>query len=62
MASPAPATQTITRDQLGAGGAAELALDVRAVRLHRAHAEEELRADLGVRVPERDQAQDVELT
>src|SRR5688500_1255271 len=38
--------------ELGAAGAAALALDVRAVRLHRAHADEELRGDLGVRLAE----------
>ena len=47
--------------EFGPGRAAQLVLDVRAVGLDRAHAEEELLADLGVRVAERDQAQDVEL-
>ena len=47
--------------QLRARRPARLALDVRAVRLDRAHAEVELLADLGVRVAERDQAQDLEL-
>ena len=49
-------------DQLRLPFDAELALDVQAVRLDGAHAEVELRGDLGVGVAERDQAQDVELT
>ena len=48
--------------ELGAGGAAQLLLDVRAVGLHRAHREVELLGDLGVRVPERDEPQDLGLT
>ena len=47
--------------ELGAGGAAQLLLDVRAVGLDRARGEEELLADLDVGVAERDQPQDVDL-
>src|SRR4051794_4200524 len=47
--------------QLGARGQPQLLLDVRAVRLDGAHGEVQLLADLGVRVSERDQAQDVDL-
>ena len=47
--------------QLRPGRAAGLLLDVRAVRLDRAHAEVELSGDLGVGVAEGDQAQDLEL-
>src|SRR5688572_13683354 len=47
--------------EVGAGREAELALDVRAVCLDRPHAEEELLADLGIGVPEGDQAQDLDL-
>jgi signal transduction histidine kinase len=47
--------------ELGAAGAAQLVLDVRPVRLHRAHAEVELLGDLGVRVAQRDEPQDGDL-
>ena len=43
------------------GWSAELLLDVCAVRLDRAHREEELLRDLGVRVAQRDQPQDLDL-
>jgi hypothetical protein len=39
----------------------ELALDVRAVRLDRAHAQEQLLADLGVGVPQGEKSQNVDL-
>ena len=48
-------------DELGPGAAAELLLDVRAVGLHRAHAQVELPGDLRVGVAERDQPQDLQL-
>ena len=47
--------------ELGAAGAAQLLLDVGAVGLDRAHREEQLLADLGVGVAERDQPQDLDL-
>src|SRR3954453_3527119 len=47
--------------ELGARGAVDLLLDVRAVRLDRARGEEQLFGDLGVGVPESDQAQDLDL-
>ena len=47
--------------ELGAGGAAQLLLDVRAVGLDGPHAEEQLLGDLRVRVAERDEPQDVDL-
>jgi len=45
--------------ELGSPAAAQLALDVRQVRLDRPDGKREPLSDLGVRVPERDQAQDV---
>jgi hypothetical protein len=48
-------------DELGPSAATGLVLDVRTVRFDRADAEEELLADLGVRMPERDQPQDLQL-
>src|SRR5204863_9332217 len=50
------ALQRVT-DELGPGGQAELLLHARAVRLDRAHRQEQLACDLGVGVAERDQAQ-----
>ena len=47
--------------EVRARGEPELLLDVRAVRLDRAHREEELPGDLRVRVAERDQAQHLDL-
>ena len=47
--------------ELGAAGAPDLLLDVRAVRLDRAHAQVELPGDLGVGVAERDLPQDLDL-
>src|SRR3954454_8642896 len=47
--------------QLGARRAADLLLDVRAVRLDRAHAQVEPARDLRVRVAERDQPQNLDL-
>jgi hypothetical protein len=49
-------------DQLGSAGSADLLLDVRAVGLDRTHAQIQLTGDLAVRVAERDQAQDLDLT
>src|SRR4051812_41664448 len=48
-------------DELRAGAAAQLLLDVRAVRLDGAGGQEELLRDLAVGVAERDQAQHLEL-
>src|SRR4051794_6349497 len=48
-------------DEFGAGGAAELLLDVGAVGLDGAGGEEQLAGDLGVGGAEGDQAQDFEL-
>ncbi len=55
-----PAFERIA-DQLRALRDAQLLLDVRAVGLDRADADHQLLRDLGVRVAERDQAQDLEL-
>ena len=46
-------------DELGAARQPELLHDVRAVRLGRAHRDVELLRDLLVRVPEREEAQDL---
>ena len=46
--------------ELGSGVAARLLLDVRAVRLDGPHAEEQLIADLGIRVSERDELEHLE--
>src|SRR4051794_3615080 len=48
-------------NELGARRSPKLLLDVRAVRLDRAGGEEQSLCDLGVGVPEGDQAQDLEL-
>ena len=48
-------------DELGARGAAQLLLDVRAVGLDRARGEEQLLGDLGVGVAEGDQPQHLDL-
>ena len=48
-------------DELGARREPQLLLDVRAVRLDRAHRQVQLFGDLGVGVPERDQPQHVDL-
>ncbi len=50
------------RYELGTRGETELLVDVRAVRLDRAHGEVELRGDLGVGMPERDQPEYLKLT
>src|SRR5271170_4531926 len=55
-----PALQRVA-DEVGAGGERELLLDVRAVRLDRAHGQVQLLRDLRVGVPKGDQAQHVEL-
>src|SRR3954454_736687 len=47
--------------ELGAGGQPDLLLDVRAVRLDRAHAQVQLPGDLRVRVAEGDQPEDLDL-
>ena len=57
---PAAAVERVA-DQFGAGVEVKFALDVRAMRLDRACAQEELLGDLGVGVAERDQPQDVAL-
>src|SRR5215208_2509831 len=46
--------------ELGAAGQPDLLLDVGPVRLDCAHAQVELARDLGVRVAERDQAEDLD--
>jgi hypothetical protein len=49
-------------DQVGARGQIELLMDVRAVRLDRAHRQEQLTGDLRVGVSQRDQPQDLDLS
>src|SRR5271155_3135183 len=56
-----PALQRVA-DELRAGSEPELLLDVRAVGLDGAHRQIQLRGDLCVGVPERDQSQHVGLT
>ena len=59
--SPVGAVERVAHE-LGARGAAQLLLDVRAVGLDRPHREEQLLGDLGVRVAECDEAQHLDLT